>query len=143
MAVFGRKSGDGGLGWRKVGYRHGAEDGMNAFVNKSATRFFRLFLFLTLGLPILAVLLLWGIHFLGLYDPDLFAMSLVLGAAYFAPVHFLFGSGILPVHEFGPDPGVSGFAASVLFYVAVSYVLGNAIGAFVGKKSVGCSGQGQ
>ena len=80
-------------------------------------------------MPVLAVIVLLLLGF----GDALFGIALYINDVYFSPVHFIFGDDIVPIHEFGPVPGIKGHLYSFIFYVIVSYLLANAVGVVVGK----------
>jgi hypothetical protein len=100
---------------------------MKLFVNKSALRIFCYLLGICAGLPFLAV------PILAVGGMDAFGAALVVNAAIFEPVHFVFGSSLIPVHEFGPTPGGAGVLVSLMFYLSIVYVVANLL-SLVGKR---------
>jgi hypothetical protein len=106
---------------------------MRIFVNRTARRFFVGLVTLTLGLPVLAVLVLVTVSRIG-FQGEAFMALLGLNFVFFSPVHYLFGSALMPVQEFGPIPGVAGVTAAIGLYGVGSYCLANVLGAIVGKR---------
>ena len=108
---------------------------MKLFINQTASRCFKVFLILTVGLPILVFLVYIALFKLGVAGAaeEMAGLLLITFFICFTPINFLFGDNIMPVDSLGPEPGVLGVIVSILFYVVVSFILGTVIG-FVLEK---------
>jgi hypothetical protein len=109
---------------------------MSIFVNHTARSLFMFFIVMIFGLPLVAVLVLWIFSFIG-FRSEVFIALLAINYFFFGPIHFIFGSAIVPIQEFGPDPGTTGLIVAILTYAIGSYVLANTIGAIVKKINAG------
>ena len=107
---------------------------MKLFVNQRARRFFVVLLALTLGFSVLTLLCMLVVSIIG-FEGVAFRVLLVLNFAFFSPVHVVLGNAIVPVQEFGPNPGTTGYFAAICFYSVASYVLANAGGATLRERA--------
>ena len=108
---------------------------MKLLVNLSAKRFFKLFLYITLGGPVIVGIVMLLSVVTGLSE-FLFIPMLYLLNWYFTPIHLFFGDYFVRISEFGMNPqGFRGYGAAIGFYVALSYIIANIIGRFAGEKT--------
>ena len=105
-------------------------------INPTAIRFFKLFLLITLGGPLVVGVLMLisvptGLSYV-IFLPLLYCLNF-----YFTPIHAIFGDQFVRVGEFGMNPqGMQGYVAAVVFYIGASYAAANLLGAFLGRKKI-------
>ena len=108
---------------------------MTFFLHKQSKRFFRLFLYITLGGPVIVGIIMILSVVTGLSE-YLFIPMLYLLNWYFTPIHIFFGDYFVRISEFGMNPqGIRGYAAAICFYIVASYVVANIIEWFTKDKN--------
>ena len=107
---------------------------MKIVINQLGERYLKFFLFIVFGLPVIIAITFASLSLFGLHGVS-FQGLLMLNYAFFMPAHAVLGNFIVSVQEFGPIPGITGIAATVLLYFVICLLAANLIGVLWGNRN--------